>query len=103
MNKNLYRLVFNRALGVLHDARDIAAAHIGLHDDPPFAVLAADLVGPVGHHKIGHALQRDEPPARRRHRHLTQHGVSQNEDGSRRRRARAIHGRRAQRRPCQGT
>ena len=27
---------------------DIAAAHIGRHDDPALAVLAADLVGPLG-------------------------------------------------------
>ena len=28
---------------------DVAAAHVGLHDDPPLAVLAADLVRPLGH------------------------------------------------------
>ena len=31
-----------------HERGDVAPAHVGLHDDAPLAVLAADLVGPFG-------------------------------------------------------
>src|SRR3546814_1267125 len=45
---------------------------IRLHDDPPLAIFAADLVGTIGHANVGDALKRHEPPIRQRHRHLTE-------------------------------